>query len=259
MNEPRIVKDSMGTLSVPATALWGAQTQRAIDNFPISDLRMPSEFIQALAYIKSASAMANEKLGLLDTRISKAIVKTCASLIQGEHATQFPIDIFQTGSGTSTNMNINEVIAQLASQDCENVIHANDHVNMSQSSNDVIPSAIHISARLALHTRLMPALVHCVSVLKEKAKSAAHITKTGRTHLMDAMPITLEQEMSGWVAQIENGMQRIQQTLPSIQTLAIGATAVGTGINAHPEFGIRVAEILSEHTGIAFKVNDNYF
>lgn len=258
-NTTRTVQDSMGSLTVPTDALWGAQTQRAIDNFPISHLKIPRELIQALGYIKSAAAMANRDLQLLEPSICNAITKACEPIIKGQYDNQFPIDIFQTGSGTSSNMNANEVIAQLASMESNLSIHANDHVNMSQSSNDVIPTAIHVSASIAIHQQLIPALHHLLDSLKTKAKIGASITKTGRTHLMDAMPLTLEQEMSGWIAQIQNAVDRLKNTPLGTQKLAIGATAVGTGINAHPEFGRRVAHLLSEKTGIAFKVNPNYF
>lgn len=259
MSSNRTVQDSMGSLEVPSNALWGAQTQRAVENFPISDLKMPREFIQALGYIKSAAALANEDLKLLDPAISGAITKACESIIDGTYDDQFPIDIFQTGSGTSTNMNANEVIAQLASQESRLTIHANDHVNMSQSSNDVIPTAIHLSASIAVHQKLIPSLEHLIKCLSKKAKTGSKVTKTGRTHLMDAMPVTVEQEMSGWIAQIQNTLDRLNGVPLSTQKLAIGATAVGTGINAHPQFGSQVAKILSQKTGIDFTVNPNYF
>ncbi len=255
----REVHDSMGTLNVPKDALYGAQTQRAIENFPISTLTMPREFIQALGYIKSGSAIANCELQLLDASLCSAIIQACEGVIQGQYDTQFPIDIFQTGSGTSSNMNANEVIAHLASQFSGKEIHANDHVNMSQSSNDVIPTAIHVSASIAIHKQLLPALEHLFQCLENKAQSYSRITKTGRTHLMDAMPLTLKQEMSGWAAQIKNTIERLSKHPLSTQKLAIGGTAVGTGINAHPEFGHRVVQFLSEKTGVLFTSNPNLF
>lgn len=257
--DTRQVHDSMGTLTVPKNALYGAQTQRAIENFPISHLKIPREFIQALGYIKSSAAIANRDLQLLDNTLCAAIIQACETVIQGQHDNQFPIDIFQTGSGTSSNMNANEVIAQLASLSCGIEIHPNDHVNMSQSSNDVIPTAIHVSASIAIHKQLLPALQHLLKNLEIKAQSCTKITKTGRTHLMDAMPLTLGQEISGWAAQIKNTIERLTLHPLSTQKLAIGGTAVGTGINAHPEFGHRVVQLLSEKTGVLFTCNPNYF
>ena len=257
--ETRLVKDSMGEVRVPKNALYGAQSQRAIDNFPISGLTMPKGFIQALGYIKSAAASANRDLGLLDSALCSAISDACEPIINNEHDNQFPIDVFQTGSGTSSNMNANEVIAQLASLSCGIEIHPNDHVNMSQSSNDVIPTAIHLSASIGVHRQLIPALKHLLKILENKALSLNHITKTGRTHLMDAMPLTMGQEIGGWASQIRNAIYRIESSHFHIQALAIGGTAVGTGINAHPEFGPRVVQLLSEKTEIFFRVNSNYF
>lgn len=255
----RIVKDSMGELQVPEDALYGAQTQRAIVNFPISGIPMPKGFIHALLLIKAAAAKANLALGLLDEKKSLAIQKAADELSQDHFAKEFPIDIFQTGSGTSTNMNANEVIAQLASRSSNLSIHPNDDVNMSQSSNDVIPTAIHVSASCALQKDLLPALKHLTDLLNQRAKELKTITKTGRTHLMDAMPITLGQEIGGWAAQIQADITRIEACCPSLQALAIGGTAVGTGINAHPEFAKCVAEYLSKDTALHFKVSDNRF
>ncbi len=260
----RIERDSMGELAVPGDALWGAQTQRAVQNFQISDLRLPATFIQALALIKWAAARANMELSGLDATIGNAIEQAVLSIANGAHAEQFPLDVFQTGSGTSTNMNVNEVIAHLASahlasQQAGKAVHANDHVNRGQSSNDVIPSGIHLSAALQLTSQLLPALRHLSQTIAEKRLKVGAQVKTGRTHLMDAMPVTLDQELSGWQMQIEQASERLQSCLPGLQQLAIGGTAVGTGINAHPQFGARVCELLSEHTHLNFSVHPNLF
>ena len=227
----RTERDSMGELKVPAEALWGAQTQRAVENFPISGLAMPREFIAALGLVKQAAARANRGLKLLDARIAQAVDAAAAEVAAGRHDRHFPIDVFQTGSGTSSNMNANEVIASLASRRLGTAVHANDHVNMGQSSNDVIPTAIHVSAALAVRRELIPALEHLRDVLQTKEREVAGIVTTGRTHLMDAMPVTLAQ----------------------------GGTAVGTGINAHPDFGTRFSEELAALTGVAFVPARNYF
>jgi fumarate hydratase, class II len=255
----RTERDSMGELQVPADALWGAQTQRAVQNFPISGITMPREFIGALGLIKQAAARANQALGLLDADIAEAINIAAAEVAAGKHDVHFPIDVFQTGSGTSTNMNANEVIARLASSRLGRVVHANDHVNMGQSSNDVIPTAIHVSAALAVKTRLIPALERAQEVLLAKEKEIGSIVKTGRTHLMDAMPVTFGQELSGWRKQVENGIARLQATQPRLSALAQGGTAVGTGINAHEDFGARFCERLSSLASIAFVPSSNYF
>ncbi len=255
----RIEHDSMGELQVPADALYGAQTQRAIDNFPISGLPMPRTFIRALGLIKSCAARVNADLKLLDSDLAAAIQTAALSVAKGEYDRHFPIDVFQTGSGTSSNMNANEVIAHLASQAVGKPVHPNDHVNMGQSSNDVIPTAIHVSASLSVIESLLPALEHLATTIEHKATQTAHLVKTGRTHLMDAMPVTFGQELSGWAAQIRQGIERIDSTLPRLQALAQGGTAVGTGINAHPEFGIRIAHALAQETGIAFTTKKNYF
>ena len=255
----RIERDSMGELQVPTDALWGAQTQRAVDNFPVSDLRMPRGFIRAVGLVKWAAARANLELGLLEEDVSAAIQVAADQVIDGRHDEHFPIDVFQTGSGTSTNMNANEVIAHLASEGRNSAVHPNDHVNMGQSSNDVIPTAIHVSAAIELNDVLLPALEHLAKALESKAAACADIVKTGRTHLMDAMPVTLGQELGGWAAQIRSGIARIEGTMPRISRLAQGGTAVGTGINAHPEFGARFAAQLGARTGIDFAPNGNYF
>ena len=255
----RTERDSMGELKVPADALYGAQTQRAVDNFPISNLRMPRAFIRALGLIKAACAQANNELDLLDGKIAAAIQQGAEAVAGGEHDKHFPIDVFQTGSGTSTNMNANEVIARLATDKLGKPVHPNDHVNMSQSSNDVIPTAIHVSACLEIEDRLLPALAHLITVIETRAQELAQVTKTGRTHLMDAMPVTLGQELSAWSAQIKQGMYRIQASLTRMRALPQGGTAVGTGVNAHKDFGKLVVKILKLRTGFAFTHMDNLF
>ncbi|RME63580.1 MAG: class II fumarate hydratase [Caldilineae bacterium] len=255
----RIERDSLGEVQVPADALYAAQTQRAVENFPISDLRFPRPFIRALGLIKGTAAAVNEGLGLMESDMAAAIQEAADEVAEGQHDDQFPIDIFQTGSGTSTNMNANEVIANLASQKLGRKVHPNDHVNMSQSSNDVIPTAIHVSAYLLVQETLMPALQHLKDALDRKAAALDHVVKTGRTHLMDAMPVRMSQEISGWSSQIGHGMERLQSTMPRLAKLALGGTAVGTGINAHPEFGRRFAEALAARTGHPFVTSDNYF
>jgi fumarate hydratase class II len=254
----RIERDSMGELKVPADALWGAQTQRAVENFPISGLRLPRGFIRALALIKQSAAAANARLGLLEPRLASAIESAAAAVASGAHDDQFPIDVFQTGSGTSSNMNANEVIAHLATRPGAQV-HPNDHVNMCQSSNDSIPTAIHVSAVLLLREQLLPALTHLAVVIGAKEIELAGIVTTGRTHLMDAMPVTLAQELSGWRTQIENGAARLRATEPRLLCLAQGGTAVGTGINAHPDFSNVFCGELRRLTGIEFEPNRNFF
>ena len=255
----RIEHDSMGALEVPADALWGAQTQRAVTNFPVSGLCMPRQFIRALGLIKWAAAAVNHDLGLLSAGTADAVKSAALEVANGQHDEHFPIDVFQTGSGTSSNMNANEVIANLASRKAGQTVHANDHVNMGQSSNDVIPSAIHVSAALGLTESLLPALKHLVGVIETRADELSGIVKTGRTHLMDAMPLRFDQELSGWAAQINADYQRVAGSLSRLSGLAQGGTAVGTGINAHPEFGVRIAACLSERTDIAFRPADSYF
>jgi fumarate hydratase class II len=255
----RVERDSMGELEVPANALWGAQTQRAVNNFPISGIPMPPAFVRALGLVKWAAADANRGLKLLPAAIAKAIQGAALEIAGGEHLEQFPIDVFQTGSGTSSNMNANEVIAKLATAALGKPVHANDHVNMSQSSNDVIPSAIHVSAALEITAKLLPALEHLHKTIQKKAKKVEGIVKTGRTHLMDAMPVRLDQELGGWAAQILSNVFRLKGALPRLTGLAQGGTAVGTGINAHPEFGAKFAESLAKKTGVGFHRLDNYF
>ena len=255
----RIERDSMGELKVPADALWGAQTQRAVQNFPVSGLRMPRAFLRALGLIKQAAAAANKELGLLGAATADAIAKAALEVAEGGLDAHFPVDVFQTGSGTSSNMNANEVIAHLASRHLGRAVHANDDVNMGQSSNDVIPTAIHVSAALELEQRLMPALKHLARVLDRKAQEVGDVVKTGRTHLMDAMPVTFAQELGGWRVQIENGIARLEAVRPRLLALAQGGTAVGTGINADPRFGALFASKLAAATGTKFTPNNNYF
>ena len=255
----RVERDSMGELQVPASALWGAQTQRAVNNFPISGVRMPPAFIRALALIKWAAARTNRGLGLLPDAIAAAIESSALEVANGRHADQFPIDVFQTGSGTSSNMNANEVIARLATDALGSKVHPNDHVNMSQSSNDSIPSAIHVAAALELTGQLLPALEHLAATIETKARQVAGIVKTGRTHLMDAMPVRLDQELGGWAAQVRADIRRLQAVMPRLTGLAQGGTAVGTGINAHPKFGAELAAVLAKQTGIDFHSAENYF
>jgi fumarate hydratase, class II len=255
----RVEHDSLGELKVPADALWGAHTQRAVENFPVSGLTMPRGFIAALALVKQAAARANRRLGLLDAKVAEAVDAAAAEVAAGRHDAHFPIDVFQTGSGTSTNMNANEVIATLASRRLKSAVHPNDQVNMGQSSNDSIPTAIHVSAALAVRSALLPALAALRDVLRTREHELSGTVTTGRTHLMDAMPLTLGQELSGWRTQIENGMARLTAVEPRLLALAQGGTAVGTGINAHPEFGRRFCEELSAITGMAFTPAANYF
>jgi fumarate hydratase class II len=255
----RIERDSMGELKVPADALWGAQTQRAVNNFPISGIPLPARFVRALGLIKWAAAKTNLDLGLLDSDISAAVQKAALEIAAGTHVEQFPIDIFQTGSGTSSNMNANEVIARLASASLGKPVHPNDHVNMCQSSNDVIPAAIHLSAAIAVSEALLPALTHLAEAIETKAGVLADVVKTGRTHLMDAMPVRFDQELGGWAAQLRSCHARVTGVLTRLCALAQGGTAVGTGINAHPEFGSRVAAALAAHTGISFQPAGDYF
>ncbi len=257
--EYRVEKDSMGELRVPANALWGAQTQRAVENFPISGRPMPAEFIRAVGLVKWAAAAANQDLGLLDAPVAEAIRAAADAIAAGQHLEHFPVDVFQTGSGTSTNMNANEVIAALASRLAGRAIHPNDHVNMGQSSNDVIPTAIHASAALELTGELLPALEHLAATIEAKAQACHDIVKTGRTHLMDAMPVRMSQELGGWATQVRLGIARLEATLPRLTRLAQGGTAVGTGINAPPEFGARFALRLAERTGVSFRASEDYF
>ena len=255
----RVERDSMGELKVPAAALWGAQTQRAVNNFPISGMRMPPSFIRALALIKWAAARTNRNLGLLPEAIAGAVEASALEVANGMHADHFPIDVFQTGSGTSSNMNANEVIARLATKALGAAVHPNDHVNMSQSSNDSIPSAIHVAAALEVSGKLLPALEHLAATIEAKAREVAGVVKTGRTHLMDAMPVRLDQELGGWAAQVRADIRRLQAVMPRLTGLAQGGTAVGTGINAHPKFSAEFAATLAKQTGIDFHPAADFF
>jgi fumarate hydratase, class II len=255
----RVERDSMGPLDVPADALWGAQTQRALQNFPPTGLRMPRTFIRALALIKHAAAGANAELGDLPPAVAGAIQQAALEVAAGHRDDQFPLDVFQTGSGTSSNMNANEVIATIATRLLGAAVHPNDQVNMSQSSNDVVPTAIHVSAALVLKEHLQPALQRLREVLATRCAEFADVVKTGRTHLMDAMPITLSQELSAWLSQIAAAEARLTSVTPRLHALAQGGTAVGTGINARPQFGAVFARHLAESTTIAFRPSDNYF
>ncbi len=258
MSDYRVERDSMGELQVPADALYAAQTQRAVNNFPISGLAMPRAFIRSLGLIKGAAAAVNADLGLLDTAMAQAIGDAASAVANGDHDQHFPVDVFQTGSGTSSNMNANEVIATLARRAADGV-HPNDHVNMGQSSNDVIPTAIHVSACLLAAEHLLPKLDHLASVCEKRAAELANEPKTGRTHLMDAMPVTFGQELGVWAKQLRSGIDRINAALVRMSQLPQGGTAVGTGINAHPEFAERMAAKLAAMTGIEFARNDNLF
>ena len=257
-SEYRIERDSMGEMRVPADALYGPQKARAVENCPVSGIRFPRGFIKAPGSIKVAEV--NQDLGRLDTAMAGTIARAAAEVADGRHDAHFPLDVFQTGSGTSTNMNANEVIAHRAMQiDAGTRVHANDHVNMGQSSNDVIPTALHVSAADLLVHELLPALTHLHGMLAGKAQEAADVVKIGRTHLMDATPVTLGQEISGWARQVELGMDRLSACLPRLGELAQGGTAVGTGLNTHPEFGARMAIHLSATYGIDFCEAANHF
>lgn len=255
----RIEKDSLGEVRVPSDALYRAQTQRAIDNFPISFQPLPNSLIRAIAAVKHAAASVNEQLGGLSTQQADAIRAAAHEILIGQWQDQFPIDVFQTGSGTSSNMNVNEVIATRASAIAGISIHPNDHVNMAQSSNDTFPSAIHIASVQQVHQQLLPACDHLLNTIEQKAEACRDVVKTGRTHLMDAMPVRMQQEMSGWAQQIANARQRIESSLPLLSALAQGGTAVGTGVNAHAEFGERFAQEVSQLLGLPFTSAANKF
>ncbi|MDQ6970392.1 MAG: class II fumarate hydratase [Mariprofundus sp.] len=256
----RTEHDSMGEMQVPVDAMYGASTARAVENFPVSNLRFPREFIKALASIKITAAQVNGDLGKLDPSQSQLIVQAAGEVARGDWDGEFVLDIFQTGSGTSTNMNANEVIAHRCAQiDADIAIHPNDHVNNGQSSNDVIPTAIHLAASDLLLHELIPAAQHLLDILKDKAAENTDVIKIGRTHLMDATPVTLGQEISSWARQIELSIARLQSCLPRITELAQGGTAVGTGLNTHPEFGRRMAAALSQTYDIEFHEAANHF
>jgi len=258
-------KDSMGTIRVPQDAYYGSQTQRAVDNFPISGLRFPRAFIHALALVKKCAAEVNKALNLLDPKLADTIAQAAREVMEGTFDDQFVVDIFQTGSGTSTNMNMNEVVASRANEIIKGTkggkspVHPNDHVNQGQSSNDVIPSVIHIAALRLIHDTLIPSLVSLQRALTEKARDFGTIQKLGRTHLQDAVPIFLGDEFSGYARQIELGIQRIQAGESRLGELALGGTAVGTGLNTHPEFASRVIALISEYTGLVFTEAQNHF
>jgi len=255
----------MGTVLVPETAYYGPQTQRAADNFPIGDLRFPISFIRALALLKKCAARVNLDLGLLDSKLADAIAAAAQEVIDGQLDDQFVVNVFQTGSGTSTNMNMNEVVACRANEilngkkSGKSPVHPNDHVNLGQSSNDVIPSVIHIAALMSIHEHLIPTLSLLVQSLTKQAKKFSGIHKIGRTHLQDAVPMLLGQEFSGYARQIELGIKRIAAAEERLCELALGGTAVGTGVNAHPEFAARVIALLSKKTKIAFQEAANHF
>ena len=265
MADTRVERDSMGEVEIPADRLYGAQTERARRNFPISQLRFDRRFLEALGWIKAAAAEVNRELGLLDEERSEAIRRAALEVAGGELDEHFVLDIFQTGSGTSTNMNANEVIANRAIQilggevGTRDPVHPNDHVNLGQSSNDVIPTACHVSASVALEEELVPALRSLRDALRQKADEFDDVPKAGRTHLQDATPIRLGQEVSGWASQVEHGLERVAKVRDSLGELAIGGTAVGTGLNTHPEFGRRMAARLGERAGVAFAEAENHF
>jgi fumarate hydratase, class II len=256
----RTEKDSLGEMQVPADALWGAQTQRAVENFPISDLRFPRRFIAALGMIKKAAAETNRSLELLEAGLARPIVTAADEVIEGRHDAHFVIDIFQTGSGTSTNMNANEVIANRARQlEGGAKVHPNDHVNAGQSSNDVIPTAMQVAACVAIREDLVPALGRLQDALEVKAREFDHIVKSGRTHLMDATPVRLGQEFGGYAAQVRQSIRRIEEAERDLAELPLGGTAVGTGINTHADFARTAIERLSAYTGVEFREAENHF
>ncbi|WP_136687321.1 class II fumarate hydratase [Halorhabdus amylolytica] len=260
----RIETDSLGEMEVPADAYWGAQTQRAIENFPISDQRFGRRFVRALGVVKKAAAQANRDLGRLDDETADPIVAAAEEVIAGDHDDQFPVDVFQTGSGTSTNMNANEVLANRATEIAggemgSREIHPNDHVNYGQSSNDVIPTAMHVAALEAVERDVLPALETLREELQAKEAAFDDVVKTGRTHLQDATPIRLGQEFSGYRTQVEKGIARVEDSSERLEELALGGTAVGTGLNTHPEFPELAAEYIAEETLLPFREADNHF
>jgi len=259
------VKDSMGEMEVPESAYYGASTQRAVENFPISCYTMPEGILRALALIKHASARVNSELGLLDDDLAGAINQSAQEIIKGNFQDQFPVDVFQTGSGTSTNMNMNEVIAARANEilgkkkQGRSPVHPNDHVNLGQSSNDVIPSAMHIAARLQAGEELIPSLGGLRDSLIQKSEEFADVIKVGRTHMQDAVPVTLGHEFSAWASQVRNGIVRIRDTFNGLEGIPLGGTAVGTGINSHPDFGKKAAAFIADETKVKFRTSDNIF
>ncbi len=263
MSEFRTEQDSMGEIKVPKEAYYGAQTQRAVENFPVSNLRFSRGFIEAIGKIKRCAAMTNMELDLLDDSIAEPIIQAAREVEQGNFDKDFVVDIFQTGSGTSTNMNANEIIARRANElkgdDGETEIHPNDHVNYGQSSNDTIPTSIRVASAIGVKKNLIPAMKHLRDSFLERGEEFADVAKTGRTHLMDAMPITLQQEFSGYARQLSLGVERLISMMPRLAELPQGGTAVGTGINTHPNFGKLIAEKLSDDTGLSFKEAANHF
>ncbi|ASD58993.1 class II fumarate hydratase [Enterobacter asburiae] len=265
MTTVRHEKDSMGAIDVPADKLWGAQTQRSLEHFRISTEKMPVSLIQALALTKRAAAKVNQDLGLLTADKATAIINAADEVLAGKHPDEFPLAIWQTGSGTQSNMNMNEVLANRASEllggvrGMERKVHPNDDVNKSQSSNDVFPTAMHVAAVIAIREQLIPQLNVLKATLNEKAQAFRDIVKIGRTHLQDATPLTLGQEISGWVAMLEHNLKHIDYSLPHLAELALGGTAVGTGLNTHPEYAVRVAEELANITGQPFVTSPNKF
>ncbi|MDX6738587.1 class II fumarate hydratase [Actinocorallia sp. A-T 12471] len=259
MGEFRVERDSMGEVRVPAEAKWRAQTQRAVENFPISGRPLSGPHIRALALIKAAAARANAELGVLPADVADAIAAAADEVAEGRWDAEFPVDVYQTGSGTSSNMNANEVIATLAEGRLGRPVHPNDHVNASQSSNDVFPSSLHLAATEAVVTDLTPALAHLADALEAKAVEFADLVKSGRTHLMDATPVTLGQEFAGYAAQVRYGIERLEGTLPRLGELALGGTAVGTGINTPDGFAARAVELLAERTGLPIREARNHF
>lgn len=255
----RIEKDSLGEMKVPQGAMYGAQTQRAVENFPISGQRFGRRFIEALGIIKRAAARTNAELGVLDEDVAEAVAHAAEEVVEGRWDDQFVLDVYQTGSGTSTNMNTNEVVAHRASEIAGRPIHPNDHVNFGQSSNDVIPTAIHVSARVAIEKELVPALQHLHDALAAKARAFDGIVKSGRTHLMDATPVRLGQEFGGYATQVSKGIERVRRVAEELEELALGGTATGTGINTHRDFPSKVAARIAEDTGIAFREADDHF
>jgi fumarate hydratase class II len=263
-DDVRVERDSLGEVEVPSDAYWGAQTQRAVENFPISGLTFGRRFVRALGIVKKAAAAANRDLGLLDEAVAGAVVDAADEVIAGEFDDQFPVDVFQTGSGTSSNMNANEVIANRAAELLgesigDRVVHPNDHVNYGQSSNDVIPTAMHVSALEAIRVDLLPALEALAEELDAKAEAFDGVVKTGRTHLQDATPVRLGQEFAGYRTQIEKGITRAEAATDHLSELALGGTAVGTGLNTHPEFPERAAEYVSAETGFEVRPADSHF
>ena len=258
MTDFRTEHDSMGEVQVPADALWRAQTQRAIENFPISGTRLEDEHVKAMAQVKAAAAKVNADLGVIESAQAEAIRTAAAEIVAGEHLDHFPLDVFQTGSGTSSNMNMNEVLASLAGRAGVEV-HPNDHVNASQSSNDTFPTSIHVAATSATTKQLVPALDHLATTLEAKAEEFADVVKAGRTHLMDATPVMLGQEMGGYAAAVRHGIERLEATLPRVAELPLGGTAVGTGINTPQGFAAAVIEELAAATGLPFTEARNHF